>query len=167
VPVTDVGEAGRIVGTGCLNQALPLLRYNADDVADLVAESQADNGHRLRVRNLRSLWRRHFLLGPGGQLGSATCLCRHCEGRVDDFQLVQERPGHARLLVATAPVAAPQAWRDLVRDMRARAAGALDPEARLVAEAPRGPRGKRAVVVQRLDVEECPAQPAPTAHLGR
>ena len=77
--------------------------------------------------------------------------------------VMQERPGHAQLLVATAPVAAPQAWRDLVREMRTRAAGALNLEARVVAEAPRGPRGTRAVVVQRLDVEEYPAQLAPTA----
>ena len=62
---------------------------------------------------------------------------------MDDYQLVQERPGHARLLAAPAPHAAPLAWRDLVREMRTRAVGALYLEARLVAEAPRGPRGKR------------------------
>ena len=149
LPVTDVGQTGRIVGRGHLNQALPLLRHDADDVADLVAEPQADNGRRLRVRDVRSFWRRHSLVGLDGQLVSSTCLCRHREGRVDDYQLVQERPGHARLLARPAPDAAPLAWRDFVREVRARAAGALDLEARVVAEAPRGPRGKRAVVVQR------------------
>ena len=166
LPVTDVGETGRIVGTGYLNHAMPLLRYDTDDVADLVAESGADNGHRLRVRNVRSFWQRHFLVGLDGHVTS-TSLCCHRDGRVDDYQLVQERPGHAQLLVAPAPDAPPLAWRDFVREMRTRAAGVLDLEARVVAQVPRGPRGKRAVVIQRLDVDECLAQPAPTAHLGQ
>ena len=58
---------------------------------------------------------------------------------MDDYQLVQERPGHARLLAAPAPDAPPQAWRGSVREMRIRAAGALYLEARVVAEVPRGP----------------------------
>ena len=77
--MTHVGETGRIVGTGYLNHAMPLLR---------------------------------------------------------------------------TPDAPPLAWRDFVREMRTRAAGVLDLEARVVAQVPRGPRGKRAVVIQRLDVEE-------------
>ena len=158
LPVTDVGETGRIVGTGYLNHAMPLLRYDTDDVADLVAESRADNGHRLRLCNVRSFWERHYLVGLDGQLVTATALCCHRDGRVDDYQLVQERPGHAQLLVAPAPDAPPLAWRDFVREMRTRAAGVVDLEPRLVAQAPRGPRGKRAVVIQRLDVEEYPAQ---------
>ena len=89
LPLTDVGQAGRIVGTGCLNHALPPLRYDADDVADLVAESQADNGRRLRVRNVRSFWRRHFLVGLDGRLVSSTSLCCHRDGRVDDYRLVE------------------------------------------------------------------------------
>jgi len=166
-PVTHVGETGRIVGTGYLNHAMPLLRYDTDDVADLVAEARAENGHRLRVRNVRSFWERHLLVGVDGQLVTATALCCHRDGRVDDYQLVQERPGHAQLLVAPTPDAPPLAWRDFVREMRTRAAGALDLEARVVAQVPRGPRGKRAVVIQRLDVEEYRAQPVPTARLAR
>jgi phenylacetate-CoA ligase len=153
-PVTDVGATGRIVGTGYLNRAMPLLRYDTDDVADLVAEAGADNGHRLRVRNVRSFWERPFLVGLEGQLMTATSLCCHRDGRVDDYQLLQERPGHAQLLVVPAADAAPLGWRDFVGEMRTRAAGVLDLEPRVVAQVPRGPRGKRAVVVQRLDLGE-------------
>ena len=60
VPVTDVGEAGRIVGTGYLHQALPLL------LAPPLPR------------------------GPGRSARERYLPFRHREGRVDDYQLVQE-----------------------------------------------------------------------------
>jgi phenylacetate-CoA ligase len=88
--VTEVCD-GRIVATGFLNNAMPLVRYNTEDAVSIDGCG--------RIVGIEGRWKHASLLGRSGGDVSMTALNLHSPefAEMGDFQLVQSEPGEVKL----------------------------------------------------------------------
>ncbi len=144
------GEVGQVVATGLLNDAMPLIRYRLGDFA---------------------AWNE----GQGCRCGNTAPVLTRLEGRVDDYlvtadgrkigrlstamkrspsihsaQIVQDRPGHAFLLVRPGDGYVTGHARDVCDDIRERI-GTFSIEVLEVPEIPKTTQGKTSLVVRLED----------------
>lgn len=143
--LTEIAEDGCIVGTGFINSAMPLLRYVSDDVASPAGDGYTVTGHRQAP-----------IIGRNGEHVSTASLCDLDES-VDcllAFQFVQEEPGRLVMnYLSSEPLGDGQimAIRKCVSE---KLLGSFDIEVTRVEALERTARGKMALLVQRLEVEE-------------
>lgn len=155
------GETGRIIGTGFISDAMPLLRYDTEDVATLRALPEHGNGYRLHVAKLIGRWDQEVVIGAQYQPIAISALNAHTEAyaAIRHFQLYQETPGAVVLRVVPQPGVSEAALQPLLDDMQNRAGASLSLSLQLVEEIPFATQnGKRPFIDQRLDV---------TAYLGK
>ena len=108
-PITAEGQSGRIVGTGFISMAMPLLRYDTEDIADFAHAATRENHYCFCVRNIRGRWGEEYALGFNNELTSMSAINIHSTeyGKVHIFQLYQEKPGEVVIkLVPKAGVTA-------------------------------------------------------------
>jgi phenylacetate-CoA ligase len=66
-PITEVGQEGRIVGTGFLSTGMPFIRYDTADRATLVEPATAANGQRLQLGQIIPRRKPDFLVSASGR----------------------------------------------------------------------------------------------------
>lgn len=154
-PIRTPGVRGRIVSTGLISRSMPLIRYDTGDVGILVQVPAPENCFRLRVKNIRSRWNQEFLVSNKGALISIAAINIHSPvyARVKEFQFYQDTPGIAVVRVVPMPGYRHEDIQPFVGEIQAKVGSGLVLQLELVDALPTNPRGKRAFIVQRLDLQ--------------
>lgn len=144
------GEVGEIVATGLLNDAMPLLRYRLGDYAAWAKDQDCPCGASGPIiEGLEGRVDDYLVTPDGRRIGRLSTAVKRSPA-IHSAQIVQDRPGHAYLLVRRSNgyrTADATAVRD---DILARV-GAFDLDIVEVPEIPRTPQGKTALVVRLAD----------------
>ena len=92
---------GRIVATGFINEAMPVLRYDTEDYADIIREK---SGSKYNAQNIvKSIYGRRgrdeFIVGRDGNTVNFVAINSHADifRHVYKFQVVQEEKGKVKL----------------------------------------------------------------------
>jgi phenylacetate-CoA ligase len=152
-PVSRAGQRGRIVATGFLSAAMPLIRYETGDYAELVAPASAANGYKLRVKGINSRWSQEFVFGRSGEPISVVSLDQHNYADViREYQYYQDTLGRVVLRLVPCKNVGAESLEAVLRPVRQRVSSVLDISIELVDRLPVGLTGKRAFVDQRLEL---------------
>jgi phenylacetate-CoA ligase len=166
-PVGRVGQRGRIVATGFISSAMPLIRYQTGDYAELVAPASAETGYKLRVKAIASRWSQEFVFGSRGEPISVISLdSENYADVIRDYQYYQDTLGQVVLRLVLCKGVSAERLEATLRPVHARVAGVLGISVAIVDRLPVGPTGKRAFVEQKLELplmRLLGAPPAPPA----
>ncbi len=95
----NTGEVGEMVVTGLLNDAMPLIRYRIGDYAAWSSEQDCQCGNRNPIiTNLEGRVDDYLLTLDGRKIGRLSTAMKRSP-TIHSAQIVQDRPGHAYLLV--------------------------------------------------------------------
>ena len=134
-----------VVGTGFVNRRMPLLRYEIDDTVQPCGEGYTILGHR------------HVpVIGKNGEHISTASLCDLGESASEllSFQFVQDEPGKLRLDYIVSEDLTETQKAALLRSLDAKFMGCVESELNRVNSLQLTPRGKRTLMIQRLNVEQ-------------
>jgi phenylacetate-CoA ligase len=153
VSVSREGQRGQIVATGFLSGAMPLIRYQTGDFAELVAPPSASNGYRLQLKGISSRWSQEFVFGRNGEPISAVSLDQHNYADViREYQYYQDTLGRIVMKIVPCKGVSRESLEAVLRPLRQRASGVLDISIEMVDQLPIGPTGKRGFVDQKLEL---------------
>jgi phenylacetate-CoA ligase len=144
------GEVGEIVATGLLNDAMPLLRYRLGDYAAWAEEQSCPcgNPHPI-ITHLEGRVDDYLITLDGRRIGRLSTAIKRSP-TIHSAQIVQDRPGHAYLLVCPG-----EEYRPVdgiaVRDDILERVGAFNIELVEVSEIPKTLQGKSVLVVRLID----------------
>jgi phenylacetate-coenzyme A ligase PaaK-like adenylate-forming protein len=144
------GEVGEIVATGLLNDAMPLIRYRLGDYAAWAQERDCPCGNVHPV--LASLAGRvddYLVTADGRKIGRLSTAVKR-SSTIHSAQIVQDRPGHAYLLVRPGQGYRPADAVAVCDDICERI-GTFELEIIEVSEIPKTPQGKTVLVVRLAD----------------
>ncbi len=144
------GEVGEVIATGLLNNAMPLVRYRMGDYAAWAPDQHCACGNLQPIlARLEGRTDDYLITADGRKIGRlSTAFKRSPE--VHSAQLVQERPGHAYLLIRPGDGYRAAHGRAIRDDILERI-GAFDMETIEVGEIPKTPQGKTRLVVRLAD----------------
>lgn len=151
----EIGEAGRIIGTGFISHAMPLLRYDTEDFATLREPSTRENGFRLGVSNIIGRWDQEYLVGKGEELVPMSAVNAHTEAyaKIHFFQLYQEKAGEVIVYVVPQQGVSAADLQPFIDELHSRIGSAVCFELKVVSEIPfKTENGKRPFIDQRLDL---------------
>jgi phenylacetate-CoA ligase len=153
VTVSQEGQRGQIVATGFLSGAMPLIRYQTGDYAELVAPASASNGYRLQVKGINSRWSQEFVFGRNGEPISAVSLDQHNYAQaIREYQYYQDALGRIVMKVVPCKGTSRESLEAILCPIRQRVGGVLDISIEVVDQLPVGPTGKRGFVDQKLEL---------------
>jgi len=144
-------EPGEMLITDLDNRATPFIRYAIED-ASVPAEGPCPCGRpwaRLARVDGRAF---DLVVTPGGRMISGTFFTiamRVVEDAVRQFQIIQDRPDHLRVVVEPGPAWSDEAWARIEQRLRSRV-GTMSIDREVVEEIPRLPSGKRRFVVSEV-----------------
>jgi phenylacetate-CoA ligase len=155
-PIREIGQRGRLVATGLLHLAMPLIRYDTEDDAELVREARQDNGYRLRVSGLRSRWRQEFIVGRNGEQISVAAINIHSAvyGSIREFQFFQDQPGIVEVRVVPRMGASRADLDAFVAEIQAKVGASTVFVLKILDAISRNSRGKWTFIEQRLGSEK-------------
>ncbi|WP_447979327.1 phenylacetate--CoA ligase family protein [Candidatus Nitrospira bockiana] len=144
------GEVGEIVATGLLNDAMPLIRYRLGDYAAWAGEQDCPCGNQQPIlTKLEGRVDDYLLTADGRKIGRLSTAMKRSP-TIHSAQIVQDRPGHAYLLVRPS-----EGYRTghalAVRDDIQERIGRFDLDVREVTEIPKTLRGKTSLVVRLME----------------
>jgi phenylacetate-CoA ligase len=153
------GERGRIVATGFICPAMPLLRYDTGDRATLVDPANRANGWRLKVSKPSSRWVAEFLVSRAGAPIGLTSIVfpRSTYDLIQAYQYYQDTPGLAIMRVIPLPGVSTRALQPIADEIAQKTSGTLAIRLELVDALPTV-RGKRKYVDQRVPLDDSMAQ---------
>ena len=141
------GEVGEMVATGLLNDAMPLIRYRLGDYAAWAESQDCSCGNcQPVITNLEGRVDEYLITGDGRKVGRLSTAMKRSP-TIHSSQIVQDRPGHAYLLVRPGE-GYRRADARAVRDDILERIGRFDLEIREVPEVPKTLQGKTALVVR-------------------
>jgi phenylacetate-CoA ligase len=150
------GEVGEIVATGLLNDAMPLIRYRMGDYAAWATDQTCLCGNPAPIlTNLEGRVDDYLVTPDGRKIGRLSTAMKRSP-TIHSAQIVQDRPGHAYLLIRPGTDYR-SAHAIAVRDDILDRVGDLDIQIVEVAEIPKTPQGKTILVVrlaERLEMKE-------------
>ncbi len=153
-PITKAGQTGRIIGTGFISTAMPLLRYDTEDIATFVRDGSTTNRRRFRVSDIRGRWGEEYVLGKKNELVSMSAINIHSEeyGKLHAFQLYQEKAG--KVVVKAIPKTGIDAasLQPFCDELQAKVGDGLKFSLELVKELPFTKNGKRKFIDQKIDL---------------
>jgi phenylacetate-CoA ligase len=141
------GEVGEIVATGLLNDAMPLIRYRLGDYAAWAVEQTCPCGnvHPI-IDNLEGRVDDYLVTTDGRKIGRLSTAMKRSP-TIHSAQIVQDRPGHAFLLVRPGDGYGTKDV-NLVRDDILERIGSFNLEILEVREIPKTPQGKTSLVIR-------------------
>ncbi len=141
------GTTGEVVATGLLNDGMPLIRYRTGDSAALAREQDCSCGssHPI-IESLEGRVDDYLVTRDGRQIGRLSTAMKRSP-TIHSAQIVQDKPGHAYLLIRPGDGYLPRDSKPVVDDVIERI-GAFDLDVREVAEIPKTPTGKTRLVVR-------------------
>jgi phenylacetate-coenzyme A ligase PaaK-like adenylate-forming protein len=143
----SAGEVGEMVATGILNDGMPFVRYRTGDFAAYAVEQRCDcrSNHPV-IEALEGRVDDYLITSDGRRIGRLSTAMKRSPS-IHSAQIVQDRPGHAYLLVRPG-----NGYRSAdavpVRNDIIERIGAFDFEILEVKEIPKTPKGKTRLVVR-------------------
>jgi len=152
-PITAIGSVGRIVSTGFVSTAMPLLRYDTGDIAELVQLPSKENCYRMRVKNIRSRWAQEFVVGRNNALISISAINIHSPvyARIQAFQFHQHTPGEVSVKVVPLPGEKKEDIEPFVSEIQAKVGESVKFSLEITDALALNKRGKRRFIIQKLD----------------
>lgn len=146
------GESGRIIATGFLNLAMPLVRYEIGD-RGILGGTNCACGRNLRI--LASVEGRmdDFIITRDGRKVGRLDPVFKVDTPINEAQIVQESIDRIVVNIVPAEGFSEDSQQDLIKRLQDRL-GPMDVEIRKVAAIPRGPNGKFRAVVSKLHGHE-------------
>lgn len=170
--VTQPGQEGRIVGTGFLSTGMPFIRYDTDDLAELVEPATAENGYRLTVRNIVPRRKPNFLIAADGNrvvtIDFTPDNPRYFKG-IAEYQFLQCEAGKATIRFIPTPDGTMEDAQRVAEGLTRRTHGRIVFDIEAVTQLAGGRAGKRAFIDQRIPLTSrpCPSlteqDPGPAA----
>lgn len=153
--VTRVGQTGRIVATGFISKAMPLLRYDTGDIAELVRPALHDNCYRMRVKNIRSRWGQEYVISRDKAKVSVAAINIHSPvyALIEAFQFYQEKPGEVTIRVIPVKSCRETQLRPFVAEIQQKVGSGIIFTLKIVERLAHNDRGKRKFVDQRIPPE--------------
>lgn len=156
-PITEPGREGRVIGTGFLSTSMPFLRYDTHDRAALVALPSEANGQRMQVSDIVPRRKPNYLItADGGRVVTIDLTPdspRFFKG-VDEYQFLQERPGHVTIRYIPSEGGTETDALNLAADLQDRVRQRVLFSIQRVDNLAGGRGGKRAFIDQRLDLSK-------------
>jgi phenylacetate-CoA ligase len=156
-PVTEVGQEGRIVGTGFLSTGMPFIRYDTEDRATLIEPATAANGQRLQVGQIIPRRKPDFLVSASGRRVVTIDFTpenpRYFKG-IEEYQFFQEEPGRVTIRYIPSEEGVPEDAQRVAADLHRRTHGGIVFDVEQVKKLAGGRAGKRAFIDQRLDISK-------------
>lgn len=156
-PITEPGREGRVIGTGFLSTGMPFLRYDTHDRAMLVALPSEANGQRMQVSNIIPRRKPNYLItADGGRVVTIDLTPdspRFFKG-VDEYQFLQERPGHVTIRYISSEGGTEEDALKLAADLQDRVRQRIVFSIQRTDNLAGGRGGKRAFIDQRLDLSQ-------------
>ena len=141
------GEIGEIVATGLMNDAMPLVRYRLGDVAAWDEERHCPCGNvEPIIRSIEGRMDDYLITEDGRKIGRLSTATKRSPS-IHSSQIVQDRPGHAYLLVRPSNGYQTK-HSNAVRDDIVERIGKFDIDIVEVAEIPKTDQGKTRLVVR-------------------
>jgi phenylacetate-CoA ligase len=153
-PVTEIGQEGRVIGTGFLSTGMPMIRYDTGDIGRLVQLPTAENGQRMRVSDLSPRRKPDYLVARDGTRVVTTDMTPENQeffAGIAEYQFFQDEPGEVEFRYVPAKDGTPSDAARLVKELDAICHNRLHFTARPVEKIYTGRSGKRAFIDQRLD----------------
>ncbi len=154
--ITEAGQSGRIIGTGFLSMAMPLLRYDTEDIATLVHPADEVNHYRARWRDIQGRWGEEYAVGKGGELTSMSAINIHSPvyAKLHAFQLYQDVPGEVSIRVVPQPGVSEAELRPFVEEIQRKNGESIRFTLQIVDDIPfNTANGKRTFINQKLNLE--------------
>jgi len=154
--ITGPGVRGEIVGTGFINDAMPLLRYRTGDYAEYTGGHPCACGRAYpRLTNVVGRWLQEMIVRPDGALVSITALNMHSDvfDRVNQFQFYQEDPKEVVLRVVPAAGYSLRDERAIRLSLSEKLGSAIELRICPVESIPRAATGKHRFLIQKLPVD--------------
>jgi phenylacetate-CoA ligase len=154
-PIVELGQEGRLIGTGFLSTGMPFIRYETGDFARLVQLPSAENGQRLRVSDLTPRRKPNYLIAKDGSRVVTTDLTPDSAEFFDgvaEFQFFQEQPGEVVIRYIPTPSGKAEDARRMASKLDGRCHHRVRFTPQLVEQIATGRHGKRAFIDQRLDI---------------
>lgn len=154
--ISEKGLSGRIIGTGFISMAMPLLRYDTEDIADFEHHATAENHYRFRVTHIRGRWGEEYALGHNGELTSMSAINIHSTeyGKVHIFQLYQDTPGEVAIKVVPKQGISAADLQPFCDEIQAKVGDSIRFQLELVEEIPfNTANGKRKFIDQKIDLK--------------
>ena len=148
-----VGERGRIVATGLRLQAMPLIRYDTGDTAELVEVGRSGSPVVKEILGRRA---QEGLVTKNGGIISAAALNLHSEiyARIFVFRIRQFKAGQAEVLAVPVAGAGPDTVARFARELEQNTLGEIQfTGIRVDALAPT-PNGKLRLIDQHMTIDE-------------
>lgn len=156
-PITEPGREGRLIGTGFLSTGMPFIRYDTHDRATLVELPTEANGQRMRVSSIIPRRKPNYLItSDGGRVVTIDLTPdtpRFFKG-VDEYQFLQERPGHVTIRYIASEGGTEADALNLAADLQDRVRDRVTFSIERVENLAGGRGGKRAFIDQRLDLNQ-------------
>ncbi|MEQ8503241.1 MAG: hypothetical protein RIB84_27810 [Sneathiellaceae bacterium] len=162
--IVTPGETGRVVGTGFISAAMPLLRYDSGDLAELEEAPSPRNGYRLRIRRIASHRSQEILLGRQGEPIGMAAINIHSPAysAIRVFQFMQDSPGTAVLKIAPVAGAPQERIEAFVAEISRKLRDALTLDVEYTDDFTSNSRGKRPYIDQRIPEAQLRPVAAPT-----
>jgi phenylacetate-CoA ligase len=151
--VEEPGVWGEIVGTGFVNDAMPLIRYRTGDFAQYAPGPACRCGRSgPRFAAVRGRWLQELIRKPDGGVVSITALNMHSPvfHRCRRFQFLQNDPRELQVCVVPGDGFGAEDEEAIRRELSPKLGGALRVVVRRVAEIAPTAAGKHRFLVQRL-----------------
>lgn len=147
-------EAGEIVATGFLNEAMPLIRYRTGDAAAWNHESCPCGRESLRLDSVHGRWNQDMLVNREGAPISLTALNIHSDAldRVVRYKLVQSEAGVVEMLILPRQDYQAADGVKIKKVLEEKTRGAIRFDLRLVDDLPVMKNGKYKIVEQKLTI---------------
>ena len=155
-PVTEVGQQGRIIGTGFISTAMSLIRYDTGDYAELLALPTYENGYRLRLRNIQSRWGQEFVVDKHGGLISIAAINIHSSvyAKIREFQIYQDVVGEAIVKIIPTPNVKKDELQPFIDEIQKKVGTGIAFKLEIVSEIAKNTRGKRKFISQQLNLQD-------------
>jgi phenylacetate-CoA ligase len=154
-PIRSPGRRGVLVGTGFINRATVLIRYQTDDEAEWTAGTCGCGGQEPRLINVRGHRTQEMLVGRSGALIGMAAINLHSGiyTRIRQFQFFQETPGQAILRIIPVNDYTKQDEDTVLAEFEGRLQGEVTLKIEYLAELPLTASGKFKFIDQRIDIK--------------
>ena len=147
--VTEI-QNSKLIVTGFINKAMPLIRYDTDDEVDLRTNGVLKVGQGFGA--VLGRWNHDYMIGKSGQKITMTALNSHIEEFrfVRKFQFVQRYPGHCVLKIVWVDDAGRDVLKKIVDEFSNKCGKELDISPEIVKEIPLSSNGKHTFIVKEI-----------------
>jgi len=155
-PINQPNQIGEIVGTGFINEVLPLIRYRTGDLAAWAKNECSCGRHLPLFINLQGRAQELIVTKDGGVMTLTNFIWPQSRllDNIYQLQFYQTKPGLVVVRIVKKPTYTEADTQALLQDFKQRTRERVNFKIEFVKEIPRTSRGKFNYLVQELDIKK-------------